>query len=190
MANNVDTMVDADVEIAQLKSALASEGVAFTPLKATTNNADTYVTLYHAFDGRAVQRIPFYMVDTSEGASRLRQTFTADDVKNANVGPEWIGKRVWYTTPQPTMDVQGKFRCPYSAFNPDEEKEALLERGFRSDCRKQITFATRDEVNRHVEKRHPRRHTAMMRLEEQEYRSRQDMIMQMLLEQRTEPKGK
>jgi len=117
-----DTMADADVELAHLRSALVSEGVTFTDLKAQNNNADTYVTLYHAFDGRTVGRIPFYMVDTAEGYSRLRETFSADDVRNANADKSWIGKRVWYTTPQPRPNANGKYRCPFSVFQTEEER--------------------------------------------------------------------
>jgi hypothetical protein len=178
----MDGVAEADVEIAALRTAMQSEGVSFTDLKANSNNADVYATLYHAFDGRVITRVPFYMIDTAEGYSRLRETFSADDVKNASADPSWIGKRVWYTTPQPRPNDGGKYTCPFSAHNSEAEREAMLEKGFRSDCRKEVTFATRDEADRHVEKRHPRRRAAMERLEEREYRNRQDAIMKLLIE--------
>jgi len=62
----------------------------------------------------------------------------------------------------------------------------MNERGFRCDCRKEVAFDTRDEADRHVEKRHPRRRAALDRLEEREYRNRQDAIMQLLIEQKVD----
>jgi hypothetical protein len=162
--------VSASAESEALRAQVVGEGFGMTDVTAKNNNADKYVTLYHAFNGMVRSRIPFYMVDTREGTSLLFRVFTAQDIKNANADPKWIGKRVWYTTPQPTENIAGRYLCPFSANADDETKAAMNEQGFRCDCRKAVTFATRDEVDRHVEKRHQRRYRV---LKEQELREEQ-----------------
>src|SRR5690606_12873705 len=120
--------------------------------------------------------------DTREGDSILRRTFSAQDVRDAGMDPSWIGKRVWYLTPQPHEGPDGKLWCPFSALQDEAAITAMMEEGFRCDCRKNVTFATRDEVDRHVEKRHPRRYKALRDQEERKYRELQDSRLAALLE--------
>jgi aromatic ring-cleaving dioxygenase len=180
-ADVAELAVSASADAEQLRAQIVGEGFGVTDVEAKNNNADKYVTLYHAYNGKVRSRIPFYMVDTREGTSLLFRTFTADDIKNDNADPKWVGQRVWHIKPQPTEDIVGKFNCPFSADADEATKAEMNERGFRCDCRKAVTFATRDEADRHVEKRHPRRYRILKeQIEKEEQRARDDSLATVL----------
>ncbi len=160
---SLETNMAADAEFAELASTIRGEGLQVTPLKAMNNNADTMVPVYHAITNNS-HKVPFYMVDTTEGHSLLRVLFTQDDINQNQIDPKWLGKRVWHISPQ-TADTQngGAIYCSFSVHQPKDMQEKILDDGFTVDCRKQVKFTSRYDMEHHRALRHPRRHAAMAR---------------------------
>ena len=162
MVNVLETAMSAENEFETLSQSLKSEGMAASPLKAMNNNADTMVPVYHAITNYS-HSVPYYMVDTNDGASLLKRTFTNEDVRLNQLDPKWANKRVWYLTEQPTEEKIGDFFCTFSANQPKEKQEEIRTQGFQCDCRKVVTFNTRYDMENHRRLRHPRRHEALAR---------------------------
>ncbi len=164
---NVENAMSAENEFSELASAVRGEGLGITPLKAMNNNADTMVPIYHAITGHA-HKVPYYMVDTNEGHSLLKVIFTSEDVRLNQLDPKWESKRVWYLTTQtPEKQVEGDVYCTFSVKQPDVERQSVIKRGFTVDCRKDVKFATRYDMENHRKLRHPRRDAALLRYEDE-----------------------
>ena len=155
MTTDASVAIALDAEAESL-AILKKEGLGATKLSALDTDVFRMATIYHAYDGRAM-KVPVYMVDPSEGDSLLKRVFTKDD---KDAPPEYLGKRVWYLQPQPNMRPIGTLRCPFSYFNDEDQKAAMLAEGFESNCRNKTKFLTKYEVENHVVKRHPKRHAA------------------------------
>jgi hypothetical protein len=163
MVSNTDLelTMSADAEFAELASTVRGEGMGVTPVKALNNNADQMVDVYHAITNHS-HRVPYYMVDTTEGHSLLRVVFTEDDIRQNQIDPKWTGKRVWHLQPQSVeTPLVGDIYCTFSVHQSDEEKAKISEQGFIVDCRKNTKFRTRYDMENHRRLRHPRRDTAM-----------------------------
>ena len=130
-------------------------GAGISPTK-SNNDADKFPTLYHAYDGRAVQ-MPMYQVE-----DRLKRRFPDSD----EVPEEYRGKQVWLIRPPKTETVVYEFQCRLS---PKADPEVLAEiraAGLQPTCRKKLKnsgFPTQFEADEHFRKKHPRRWAAYQR---------------------------
>lgn len=148
-----------DVLNSETKSGLGSIGMGANPQQAT-NDADIWVPLFHAYDGRAV-RVPLYMLDQKNSYLAQRFPYSTD------IPPEHRGKQVWFLPMNKPeyIDEEKPFMCPFSAAQPEEWKAQMAEYGFRCDCRKgydketnEFTgFATAFEADYHAQRKHSRR---------------------------------
>lgn len=136
---------------------LRDAGLGASPVKATTNGADNFVTLYHAYDGR-VWSGPMYMLGGPNGRLTLR--FPTND---NSIPRQHRGKQVWLTDPPPADEQYRPFLCLLSPDQPDDVKAEMRAAGFRSDCSKPNGFFTKFEADEHFRKKHPRRWEAYQR---------------------------
>ena len=151
--------------------ALRDAGLGASPVKATTNGADQFVTLYHAYDGRQWSG-PMYMV-----GNRLSLRFPNEN----DIPAKHRGKQVWLPTPPPREEQVRPFLCKLSAEQTDEVKADMREAGFRSDCPKPGGFFTVFEADEHFRKKHPRRWEAYQRhLEAQQRTQSSDRISELV----------
>jgi hypothetical protein len=164
---NIEDTMTAEAEFAELASTVRGEGLGVTPVKALSNNADTMVPIYHAITGHS-HKVPYYMVDTNEGHSLLKVTFTNEDIRLNQLDPKWAGKRVWYLTEQTReKQTEGDIYCTFSVHQTDASKQEVIARGFAVDCRKNVKFATRYDMENHRKLRHPRRDAAISRYDDE-----------------------
>ena len=161
---------EADAQVADLRAqprvtrvdsedlgALRDAGLGASPVKATTNGADNFVTLYHAYDGR-VWSGPMYMLGGPNGRLTLR--FPTND---NTIPKQYRGKQVWLPDPPPAEEQYRPFLCKLSPEQPDDVKADMRAAGFRSDCSKPNGFFTQFEADEHFRKKHPRRWEAYQR---------------------------
>lgn len=141
-----------DVLTSETKGAVANMGLGSTPVKAT-NDADMWVPLYHAYDGRAVP-VPMYMVE-----KRLTDRFSYDPA----IPSEFHGGQVWFHYPQPNAVGDKPYQCRISIYGTEEMKEAMKAAGLMPVCRKPATFATQFEADEHFRIKHRRRWEAWQR---------------------------
>ena len=149
----IQATVRDDVLNAETRSAVTQMGLGASPTKAS-NDADKYVPLYHAYDGRVVS-IPMYMVE-----KRLTDRFEEDDL---TVDPEFRGEQVWFHTPQEVAFVDRSFFCRLSADGTEEMKAEMKTAGLAAVCRKPAKFSTQFEADEHFRIKHRRRWEAWQR---------------------------
>lgn len=163
-----------DVLTGDTRSAIGSMGLNTSAIE-VTNDANKWIPLYHAYDGR-VTRVPLYMLNQMN--SLLAARFTHD----SDIPPEYRGQRVWYSDPANVSKPEAStILCPISADQPDEVKALVREAGLIADCRKPGRFRTQFEADYHFQRKHPRRWAAYQRyLEAQRQTASSDQIAKVL----------
>lgn len=145
-----------DVLTPEVKGEIRGLGIGATPGR-VTNNANRFVTLYHAYDGRSVP-VPTYM-----GPQRLTERFPAGDT---TVPDEFRGKQVWFLRPQKTTSEAYDFQCRLSPNAAEDVREEVRRAGLAATCRKRLAhggFSTQFEADEHFRVKHPRRWAAYQR---------------------------
>lgn len=116
-------------------------------------DADQYVTLYHAYDSRAVE-VPLYMV-----TKRLALRFP----DNNDVDPKYKNKQVWHLQPQPNTLADRPFKCRLSVDCTPEQREEMVAAGIAPMCRKPGGFWTQFDADEHFRVKHKTRWAAYQR---------------------------
>ena len=151
--SQITALVRDDVLTPEVRAGIQELGAGVEAVKAT-NGADNIITLYHAYDGRAVP-MPSYMLK-----NRLEVRFPYSDDYPA----DFRGEQIWFLTPQPSESAARPFACPLSS-SANEEQRAEMESfgltgGVNMKCSKRQGFQTQFEAQEHFRKRHPRRYQA------------------------------
>ena len=114
----LDATTRDDVLSPETKSAVAGLGMGASPMQAT-NDADKWVRLYHAFDGRSIP-IPMYMVER-----KLMDRFETGN----DCAPEYVGTQVWFASPQPASEKEKPYHCRLSVSGNEDMKAEMLKAG-------------------------------------------------------------
>lgn len=148
----VQAVIRDDVVNGETAGALSGMGMGVSKTQAT-NGANTLVTLFHAYDGRAVS-MPSYGVE-----NRLRLRFPDE----SSIPVEYRGKQVWLIEKPSSHDAPRPFLCRLNVAQTDEIKADMMTAGFVANCIEAGGHPTQFEADEHFRKRHPRRWQAYER---------------------------
>ena len=155
----IQARVRDDVLTGETKAVVQGMGLESEATEAT-NDANTFIPLHHAYDGRVVS-VPLYMLNQLN--SLLSTRFPTDN----SIPSQHQGQRVWFSDPQTDAAVDKPYMCALSENNPDEVKARMKAAGMNCDCRKPARYATTFEAEYHFERKHPRRFKSHQRYLEQ-----------------------
>lgn len=173
-----EDVLDGDTKQAVKRLGLESERTA------STNDANKFITLYHAYDGRELP-IPMYQV-----AKRLQEVFP----RTAEYPEEFWDEQVWLGYPPDRVDeTPREAQCRLSPNADEATKAEMKAAGLAPTCRKKVRgggFATQFEADEHFRVKHPRRWKSYERFqtlnESRKQGARMDALMTALVPKPTE----